>query len=337
MPEVLAVAPTRVDLAGGTLDIWPISLLEEPAATVNVAVDLPATARVRPRADGMVRLVSRDQGVEETYPGPGSVKTDGKLGLLGRLVRELPPPGGVDLLTDCAAPAGSGLGGSSALGIATAAALARHRGEDLSSEALLGLVQAVETRVLRVPTGVQDYYPALIGGLLSIRYGVRGTRAERIPADLRAMEEQLVLCFSGASRSSGISNWDMVKRYLDGDETVRRGIARVGAATRKMESALSAGHWDEAGEALGEEWEARKTLSAKVSGPEIETQMAAARRAGAVAGKVCGAGGGGCIVFLTRPGRKADVERALAGAGARVLPARLREEGLRLEVSDIVD
>ena len=124
MTEILVRAPTRIDLAGGTLDIWPISLLEEGAVTVNAAIDLEATARLIPRRDSTIRLHSLDQAAEERYPSLQDVRTDGPLGFLARILVHLVPPSGLDLVTDCAAPAGSGLGGSSALGIATAAGLA---------------------------------------------------------------------------------------------------------------------------------------------------------------------------------------------------------------------
>jgi D-glycero-alpha-D-manno-heptose-7-phosphate kinase len=332
MTEVLARAPARIDLAGGTLDLWPISLLEEGAGTVNIAVGLQATARIVPRRDGAIRIRSRDQGVEEAFPGVERIRTDGQLGFMARLVRQLPPAVGLDLTTECEAPAGSGLGGSSALGIATGAALARFRGEDIRQDALLHLVQAVETQVLRVPTGVQDYYPALRGGALAIHYSPRGTLAEEIPVDLALLEERLVLCFSGVSRSSGVSNWDMMKRYLDGDPLVLQGFRRVAAATRRMEAALRRSDLEEAALALSEEWSARKSLSPLVTNREIERQMEAARTAGALAGKVCGAGGGGCIVFLTKPGRRLEVERALEREGGTILSPRLGVEGLTVEI-----
>jgi len=331
MTEILARAPTRIDLAGGTLDIWPISLLEEGAVTVNAAIDLEATARLTPRRDSTIRLHSLDQGAEERYPSLHDVRTDGPLGFLARILVHLAPPSGLDLVTDCAAPAGSGLGGSSALGIATAAGLARLRGEGLQPDDLLQLVQSVETQILRVPTGVQDYYPPLRGGVLSIRYGVRGTQAETIPIDLARLEDWIVLCFSGMSRSSGVSNWDMLKRYLDGDPRVVQGIRKVTAAARRMETALRQNDLEGAATALGEEWEARKTLSDKVTNEVIESQMTTAREAGALSGKVCGAGGGGCIVFLTHPHRKEAVKRALESRGARVLAVRLQRVGLRIE------
>ncbi|HEV8336883.1 MAG TPA: hypothetical protein VGR67_10735 [Candidatus Polarisedimenticolia bacterium] len=335
MNEILARAPTRVDLAGGTLDLWPISLLEEGARTVNAAIDLEASARLVPRRDSAIHLQSLDQAIAETYPSVTAMRLDGRLGFMARLVREIPPGGGIDLITDCAAPAGSGLGGSSALGIAAGAALARFRGEEISAGALLDLVQGVETQVLRVPTGVQDYHPALRGGALAIHYGVRGTRVEEIPVDIDWLGERMVLCFSGVARSSGVSNWDMLKRYLDGERAAVEGIRRVAGATRRMEKALAAADLEEAAAALAEEWESRKTLSEKVSNREIESQMAAAKRAGALSGKVCGAGGGGCIVFLAHPENRRRVEQALEEQGARVLAARPRREGLRIEVIPI--
>jgi D-glycero-alpha-D-manno-heptose-7-phosphate kinase len=334
MPEILARAPTRIDLAGGTLDIWPISLLEEGACTVNVALGLEATARIIPRRDSALRIHSQDQGWNETWPRLADLRPHGKLEYLARLLRALPPPTGIDLITDCAAPAGSGLGGSSALGIAAAAALARLRGEALPPEQLLGIVQSVETQVLRVPTGVQDYYPPLLGGALVLRYGIRGTTAEPLPVSLGEIEERIVLCYSGESRSSGISNWDMLKRYLDGEPSAMHGIRQVLRATRRMEAALREQNLDAAAEALEEEWQARKTLSEKVSSPRIEELMRTARLAGAIAGKVCGAGGGGCIVFLTRSGQRESVRRALSGVGARILDTRLPAEGVRIEMTE---
>src|SRR5262249_29257256 len=158
-----------------------------------------------------------------------------------------------------------------------------------------------------------------------------GTTAERLPVSLQELEERLVLCFSGQSRSSGISNWDMLKRYLDGEPAAIRGIRKGLQATRRMEAALRESNLDSAAAALEEEWQARKTLSEKVSSPRIEELMGTARLAGALSGKVCGAGGGGCIVFLTRSGQRESVRRALTEKGARVLEVRLPAEGVRVD------
>ena len=131
-----------------------------------------------------------------------------------------------------------------------------------------------------------------------------------------------------AARSSGISNWDMIKRHLDGDEEVRSALERINHAAHAMREALLAGDWDRAGAALAEEWEARRRMSAKVTTPAIEGMIAAARDAGAQAGKVCGAGGGGCLVLWVREGRGPAVAGRVTGLGGVVLDFRYVAEGV---------
>lgn len=331
MTEILARAPTRIDFAGGTLDIWPISLMVEGARTLNAAIDLYATTRLSARGDPVIRIRSLDRGIEEEYPSLAEARPDGSLGFLTRLLHALPPPSGVELVTECAAPAGSGLGGSSALGISVAAALTRLRGEELNPAALLEMVQAVETRVLRVPTGVQDYYPALMGGFLSLRYTVHGTEAVPIRPDLDQWRERTILCFSGRPRFSGLSNWDALRRYLDGDTEVKDGLNSICGATRGMEEALRDGDVERAATALDQDWQARRKISEKVCTPEVEKLIEVAKSSGALAGKVCGAGGGGCLVFLVAAGKRREVEGALEANGAHILPFSFCQQGVEIE------
>jgi D-glycero-alpha-D-manno-heptose-7-phosphate kinase len=237
------------------------------------------------------------------------------------------------ITTECSAPAGSGLGGSSALGIALAAALDRYTGRGLAPEPLLALTRAIETQVLRIPTGEQDYHPALRGGVLALHYSVEGTRAERLAADTGELRRRTVLVDSGLSRSSGISNWDVLKRYLDGDAVVREALAGIVRAARAMRAALVAGDWDGAGAALGEEWDHRRRLSGMVTTPEIDRLIESAADAGAVAGKVCGAGGGGCLVLWVRDGRRAAVEERVRRAGGRVLDFHYVDRGVQVTAS----
>jgi len=95
-----------------------------------------------------------------------------------------------------------------------------------------------------------------------------------------------------------------------------------------IEGALLAADWEGAGEALGAEWEARKRLSPLVTNPGIETLIEGARSAGARAGKVCGAGGGGCLVFWTPGGRREEVVRRVSQMGAKVIDFRYAAEGV---------
>ncbi|HMZ82320.1 MAG TPA: GHMP kinase, partial [Acidobacteriota bacterium] len=110
-----AKAPTRIDLAGGTVDLWPLYLLHQEAQTINVAIDLLATCRVEERLDEQIILVSEDINLSETYESLGEIRLDTPLQLLARMVDYFKPYTGVKVTTRCAAPPGSGLGGSSAL------------------------------------------------------------------------------------------------------------------------------------------------------------------------------------------------------------------------------
>ena len=319
MSEALATAPTRIDLAGGTADIWPLYLLADGPLTVNAAINLHARCRATARRDGRLVVVSRDQRcrVERSLRSPA--RPGERLELVARIARLLAPAGGVNLVTDCSAPAGSGLGGSSALAVATASALCRIAGRRLRPTVLISLVRDIETQVLGVPAGEQDYYAAVHGGLQAIEWLPGGGRRERLDVDLRELRSRAVLCYSGASRSSGRSNWDMVRRRVEGERSANRGLEEVIRAARAMREALRAGDWRRAGEALETEMASRRRMSPLVAAGPVPGLLAAGKRAGAWGGKVCGAGGGGCLVFLAPAERTGDVARALERAGARVL------------------
>ncbi len=344
MPErIEARAPTRIDLAGGTVDLWPLYLLHERPLTVNAAIDLYAVARVEARRDAGIELISKDRGarlraasldelVERIDKAPADLEFPMRLAAHFLGAGGGTPGGGLScrITTECQAPAGSGLGGSSTLGIALASALDRFVGRGLSGAALLAVTRAIETQVIRIPTGEQDYHPALRGGALALHYTVEGTRVERLPVDLEALRGRTVLIDTGQSRSSGISNWDMLKRRLDGDSRVRDALDGVIRATHAMREALIASDWEAAGAALGEEWTARKALSSKVTHEGIDRLIREGIAAGAVAGKVCGAGGGGCLVLWAREGRREEIQKRMTGMGARVLDVHYTGAGVQV-------
>ncbi len=325
---VVATAPTRVDLAGGTLDIWPLTVLVPDAITLNLAVDLRARAAVAARADGRVVIVSRDRG-ERVVRRPPLDPRDGAgpLPLLRRLVAAFGPDRGLTLTTEAAAPAGAGLGGSSALGIAVAAALDRFTGSRLPRRALLRRVMNVETAELRVPTGEQDYLAALHGGLAAYHHGVDGTSREaiRAPAGLGG---RLVLAYTGQPRSSGFSNWDMFRRFVERERRTVRRMQAIARIAREMRDALAAGDLDSAGRLLGEEGRLRYSLAPSVATPALLRADAAAYAAGALGVKVCGAGGGGCLVAFARQGRARAVAEAMARSGASILDGTPARRGL---------
>jgi D-glycero-alpha-D-manno-heptose-7-phosphate kinase len=137
-----------------------------------------------------------------------------------------------------------------------------------------------------------------------------------------------VLAYTNASRNSGINNWDVTKRHIDGDLGVRRSFARIRDIAAAMRAALERRDWPEVGRQIAAEWENRKQLAPGVTTPEIDAMLAAAKRAGALGGKVCGAGGGGCLFCFGAPDAAPAVREALAAAGAKVLDFRIESRGL---------
>jgi len=326
--QIVASAPSRIDLAGGTLDIWPISMLVPRATTVNLALELRATATVCSQRDSRVSIKSVDRRRSVTRRLPleeGSL--DGPLPLLLRLASSCSPKQGLSLVTHALAPAGAGLGGSSTLAVATGAALARWSGERLSRERLLRRVMNHEASLLGVPTGNQDYLAAIHGGLSIYHHEADGTRREKL--DLPpGLQRRLVLCYTGQPRDSGFSNWEMFRRFVEGE---RRTVARmesIAGIAREMGDALRAGELDEVGRLVGEEGRLRYRLAPSVATPALRAAGKAAAKAGALGSKVCGAGGGGCLVAFAADGNQAQVSSAIAETGAQILNPTIARRGL---------
>lgn len=331
---LIATAPTRVDLAGGTLDLHPLFLFMDRPLTVNAGLSLRSRAEVRPLEGTRVRLVSEDLGREVEADHPEDLRLREDLDLLARAVRFYAPRGGLELRTRSSAPKGSGLGASSSLLMSISRALCRFAGRTDSDEELIRQGAGLEAQNLGIPTGLQDYYGAILGGVNGIRFGVAGNQAERLspsPGFRDELDRAVVVSFTGVSHFSGTSNWNMLKRYIEREgDTVQR-MHAIEETAHQMWAALKAESLVEAGRALAREWENRRGLAEGVTTPAIDGMVEAAAAAGALASKICGAGGGGCLLTLARPDRRPAVEEALKQAGAEILDARLDDQGLQVE------
>jgi D-glycero-alpha-D-manno-heptose-7-phosphate kinase len=321
-------APTRIDLAGGTYDIWPLYLFHDRAQTINAAISLRAHCSLTSRPDDTIALVSDDTGESVEAAGPDDLGAD-RLPLLARLVRHFGARG-VELRTRSESPVGAGIGGSSALTIAVAAALARWTDRPLDDDALLTVAINIESQVLGVPTGVQDYRPALYGGISQITMDADGVRRRAVHVDLDELGRRVVVAYTGASRNSGINNWDVMTRRINGDPTVIGAFDGIRDEAAGLVAALEDGRWTDVARHVDREWQHRKRLASGVTTPAIDRLLDGAAAAGALAGKVCGAGGGGCLFCIVEPGRRDAVTQALAAAGATVLPVTLTATGLRV-------
>jgi D-glycero-alpha-D-manno-heptose-7-phosphate kinase len=327
-----SAAPTRIDLAGGTIDIWPLYLFHRGAQTVNAAIDLYARCRIETGGEGY-SIESRDTNTHVEGATLDELAEHSSLELLVRLVRFFAPKPGFSLVTESGAPPGSGLGGSSTLGIAVCAALDRLMNTHYTREQIRTVAMNIETQVIRVPAGFQDYYPALHGGVNSIRLDIDGVRAEPIAVDVEDLERRLVLAYTGMPHFSGTNNWEIFKAHIDGTPEIFERFEQIRDTTEKMRAALTSGDLDAVGRVLGQEWENRRALAPGVSTPTIDELIRIAQSAGAPTAKVCGAGGGGCVLFFCNYGQKHDVDRALRDAGAQVLDFHLDMEGVKVKAT----
>ena len=328
-------SPCRVDLAGGTMDIWPLYLFHENAVTVNFAVDRYTSCELRTRQDAQIVLRSADQNEEESFPNLDALISaeEYKLPLLAHIVRFFAPSTGIDLATNSEAPAGAGISGSSSLLISTASALSELTGAGYNLEQIRVLAQNVEAQIIQVPTGCQDYYPAMYGGVSAIDLTAAGIVHSHLPLDLEDFNRRIVLVYSGKPRNSGINNWEVMKAHIDGDKAVHRNFRRIAEIAHALRGALARSDWDDAGRLVREEWAHRRENAPGITTEFIDALIASARAAGSQAAKVCGAGGGGCVFFLVEPEAKQNVQRVLADLGAQVLDVQVAPKGVSLKVS----
>jgi D-glycero-alpha-D-manno-heptose-7-phosphate kinase len=241
--SVIARAACRVDLAGGTMDMWPLYLFHPGSVVVNIAVGVMTVCRIVPTASRSIELVSLDTGLADSFPSMEALRAAPKCNhaLAAYLLRffypDSEPACGFRLETHSESPAGAGISGSSALMIATTSALARFISRKLSPEQVREIAQNVEAQLIRVPTGCQDYYPALYGGVSAVQLDVDGIHRHAILCDADELDRRFVLAYTGVPRKSGINNWEVFKHHVDGDRRIHRNFGNRSRLSDRRESA----------------------------------------------------------------------------------------------------
>ena len=332
MKAIRVTTRCRVDLAGGTLDIWPLGLLHPGAQTVNVAIELPVQVELEPRDE---RFLVRQDGERHEAASAADLVRDPASALIG-LALEAVGARPCALTLDSASPRGAGLGASSALVVALLAALevARHGRPDATPEQRAALARDLEARLMGLPTGRQDHFPAQLGGALALEHRLGGERVRRLPVDLGALGRRLVIGYTGQSHFSAGNNWQVIRRRLDGEPDAVRRLDAIRDAAAAMPEALLAGDWERAGALMADDWRARRGLAPEIPTRELERMLDSCARAGAWGGKACGAGGGGCVAVLGPPERREAIVGALRDAGARLIEAPPTASGLEFAIED---
>ncbi len=319
-------SPTRVDLAGGTLDCWPLSLFLNDPLTVNVAIDIFTTATLTPRADAKIRLITRDLKQDKVY---GSLfdclaDTEPSFDLVRAHIhhwRNQISGNGFELETASESPVGGGLGGSSSLCISLLKVFKKWLKVEMSESDTVRLASHLEARMLFKPTGTQDYFPPIEGKLCFITYGTEGPKCEREAIDTELFRDRFVLVYTGRSHHSGINNWQVIKDWLDGDLKTRAAMTDLAVISKELGLAVRTGKADLLPALFEREYEARTRLSDGFSSPDIRRIHDIAKANGGVA-KICGAGGGGCVLLWSHERKAGELAKAAQAAGYTVLPAK---------------
>lgn len=316
MRSVRVQSPTRVDLAGGTLDLWPLSVMVPEASTLNLAIPIFTTCELRVEPGSGLDL--KALGKEWTFPSlekavPG-LSTEGGHPLLAMILEGLHQEYGfrpckMQFHLSSESPIGGGLGGSSSLVISILRAILEagvlSEGVLLSHPELVQMAHNLEARHLRTPTGVQDYWPALEGGCLWLKSKLLGIFPEPCSFSVSTFWQHAILVDTGRSHHSGLNNWDVYKRLLDGDGDVALALRSIAAVASQLKPQLQVFDPLQIADLLRQELQARLKLSSKVLSPEILELDRWCRDRGGVL-KVCGAGGGGSVLLFF-PERDAQI------------------------------
>lgn len=314
-----------MDLAGGTLDLWPLYNFIGGAPTVNVAIDIWTEVEIEARADQSIEIHSLDLNYKKTFSSCEEIisGTEVETTLFRPLFRHFQPRGGFSLKAQSQSPVGGGLGGSSSLVISLIKALTQWNGGKLAdSHQTVHLAHNIEAEILNTPTGTQDYYPAFSGGLNFLTYGFNGIQQQTMAIQGSPLDEHFLLINTGRAHHSGLNNFEVLKLAVQKDKKTMqalRDLKEVAVATEKV---CRQKQWSQLPGLFQKEYSSRTQLSEAFTSPEIEKLHSLALKAGAEAVKICGAGGGGCVLVWVSPVHRQKVISECQKAGFQTLNAR---------------
>lgn len=313
---LIARAPTRIDLGGGWTDVPPYTT-EQGGFVCNVAITRYAT----------VTLTDEHADDGDVHEDAGSSPL-----MQAALQRAGNPQVGISLATDV--PVGSGLGGSSAAGVALAGALACWNGQPMGSGELAEWSRATEVDQLGVPGGCQDHYAAAFGGALALHVNARvvATHIELDDATRAAIARRWLLVYTGETRISAATIAAVMDGYKERERRIVIALARMKGLAQQMSIALAAGDLNELAHLVAEHWTHQRSLHPSITTARIDAIMFEAERAGSLGAKALGASGGGCVVVMAPEGGTARIREAVAPLG-EVLDFEVDTTGFKV-VSD---
>ena len=301
-------SPTRVDFAGGTLDCWPLYLMLGDCVTINISISIYTQAVLEKREAKEIELNLEDLRYSKKFKDLKSMLAaeDKELDLVKPILEYLNPQFGFKLALSSQSPVGGGLGGSSSLLISILKAFSKDVKLPERNSDIVTLASHIESKILKMPAGTQDYYPALSPGFSAIHYTTEGHRQELLHVDLKDMKNRFFLVYTGRPHHSGLNNWSVTKASLEKDPIVNKALSDLKDIAWEVYDVCKNQRWNELKRLFGKETEARLRLSPSFSSPEIEKLKDLVESLGQAI-KICGAGGGGCVMVWTEPSRRQEV------------------------------
>lgn len=323
-----ARAPVRVSFCGGGADLTYF-FIDNPAAVLSCTVDIYAHATLAPRRDKRIHIVAEDLNQEETFESLAALLWAEDKSLLATIVSVIRPKYGFDLNLRADFPVGSGLGGSSAATIATIAAFNELRQDRWNAYEIAELAFQTERLCYGIAGGWQDQYASAFGGFNLIEFENQRNLVHPIrleDAIRNELETCLMLCNTGISHDSGKLH-ELQREEMKAESQAELLAASV-VLCRKMHHNLIRGELREFGLALNEAWQLKRRFSSGVSHGQLDQIYDAALKAGALGGKLLGAGGGGFFLFYVPPQHRQSVVRAVRSLGCQIQNFRFDFNGV---------
>ncbi|MBK9294453.1 MAG: galactokinase [Oligoflexia bacterium] len=332
MKKITAKSPTRIDLAGGTLDLWPLYLFHKDSVTINLAIDIYTYATLIPRRDKKIILHSQDTSQKAEYLNLKELINDKSddLKLLKVHATYWAPKQGFELVTKSESPIGAGISASSSLGISLCGVFSKLLKKKYIPEKLIKIAQNLEAQVVKTPTGCQDYFPCYFGGLNMIELTPEGPKHKKLKLNLNEFLKHFTLVYTGRPHHSGLNNWQIYKSQIEGIEQTHEKLEQIRDVALEMKEAVVKKSIKNLGPIFENEYEARVALSPVFTSPEIEKLKKLVISNGGESVKICGAGGGGCVFIWSEPAKKSMLEMLCAQHGFQVLKAKPVEKGLKI-------
>ncbi len=328
-------APLRLGLAGGGSDVSPYSDIYG-GLVLNATINLYAYCTIEETDDDRITINSIDSGCLESYPLSPALEIDGKAilikGVYNRIMKDYQlTPHSFKITTYNDAPVGSGLGTSSTMVVCIIKAFVEWLGLPLGDYEIARLAYEIERIDLGLSGGKQDQYAAAFGGFNYMEFLkndiviVNPLKIKRWIID--ELEASMLLYFTGASRESAKIIDEQKKNTSEGNNNAIEAMHQIKQSAVDMKLAILKGDVGGFADILRQGWENKKKMATHITNPMIQEAMDVAMAAGAKAGKVSGAGGGGFIMFVVEPTRKKEVEAALKQLGGFIMPFQFTEGG----------